>query len=70
GEMTNYEKVTLDMLTDGTIDAATAISRAADILREQFNFFVQTEEVEVVEEKPKKAAKKTAKAKEDKEEEK
>lgn len=68
GEMTNYEKLTFDMLTDGTIDAASAISRAADILKEQFAFFVSNDNAEV-EAKPKKATKKSAKAKEDKEEE-
>lgn len=41
GEMTNYERLTMDVLTDGTIDAQSAISKAAQLLRDQFNFFVQ-----------------------------
>ena len=65
GEMTNYERLTLDIVTDGTIDAQDAISRAAQILQEQFAFFAGSEE----EEPKKKATKKTTK-KEDKEEEK
>jgi len=63
-EMTNYERLTLDILTDGTIDAKTAISRAAKILEDHFAIFIQDEK----EEKPKKATKKVAtKDKEEKE---
>jgi len=50
GEMTNYERLTIDMLTDGTIDAKEAISRAAKILEDQFALFIQEEKVA---EKPK-----------------
>jgi DNA-directed RNA polymerase subunit alpha len=63
-EMTNYERLTLDMVTDGSIDAKAAISKAAKILEDQFAIFIQEEK----EEKPKKAAKKVAKK--DKEEDK
>lgn len=63
GEMTNYERVTMDLVTDGTIDAAQAISRAAKILEDHFGLFIKnksTEEVEATpEEKPKKASKKS-----------
>jgi len=40
GEMTNYEKLSMDMLTDGTVDAQEAISRAADILKDHFAVFI------------------------------
>lgn len=46
GEMTNYERLTMDILTDGTIDAAEAIQQAALLLREQFDFFSQTVKAE------------------------
>ncbi|MFA6307612.1 MAG: DNA-directed RNA polymerase subunit alpha [Patescibacteria group bacterium] len=74
GEMTNYERLTIDMLTDGTIDAKVAISRAAKILEDHFKLFIE-EEIPVVskkkdkdvEEKPKKVTKKVStKDKEDK----
>ncbi|MFA6466519.1 MAG: DNA-directed RNA polymerase subunit alpha [Patescibacteria group bacterium] len=67
GEMTNYERLTLDMLTDGTIDAKTAISRAAKILEDHFALFIEDktseskkEEKEEVEVKVKKATKKSS----------
>ena len=63
GEMTNYESLTLDIVTDGSIDAKEAISRAAKILEDHFTLFIQEEK----EDKPKKATKKKA-TKEDKEE--
>jgi DNA-directed RNA polymerase subunit alpha len=44
GEMTNYERLTLDILTDGTTDAKTAISRAAKILEDHFALFIQDKE--------------------------
>ncbi len=43
GEMTNYERLIMDILTDGTVDALAAISRAAMILRDQFAFLVKEE---------------------------
>jgi len=57
GEMTNYEKVTMDIVTDGTIDAKVAISRASKILEDHFSLFIQESSEE---EKPKKAAKKAS----------
>ena len=62
--MTNYERLTLEIVTDGAIDAKDAISKASATLKEHFNFFVAEEK----EEKPKtkKAATKTAEEKEEK----
>ncbi|MBT4849507.1 DNA-directed RNA polymerase subunit alpha [Candidatus Parcubacteria bacterium] len=72
GEMTNYEKLTIEILTDGTIDAKTAIGQASDILQKHFNFLGsddKEEEVkEVVEEE--KEDKKEQEEKEDKKEKK
>jgi DNA-directed RNA polymerase subunit alpha len=39
GQMTNYDKLTLEMETDGTITPEEALSRAADILVRQFSLF-------------------------------
>lgn len=67
GEMTNYERLTMDMVTDGSIDAKEAISKAAKILEDQFAVFISdtkdkkdTSSDEVAD-KPKKASKKAAK---------
>ena len=65
GEMTNYERLTLDIVTDGSINAEEAISKAAKILEDHFTLFIQ----EAKEAKPKKATKKAAAKKEDKDEE-
>ncbi len=43
GEMTNYEKLIMDILTDGTIDARGAVSQASIILRDNFSFLVAEE---------------------------
>lgn len=40
GEMTNYERVTMDILTDGTIGAEEAIARGAKILEDHFSIFM------------------------------
>jgi DNA-directed RNA polymerase subunit alpha len=45
GEMTNFEKLTMDVLTDGTMDAREAVSQASIILRDNFNFLVNSEVV-------------------------
>ncbi|MCB9802611.1 DNA-directed RNA polymerase subunit alpha [Candidatus Nomurabacteria bacterium] len=37
GKMTNYEKIILDILTDGTVGAEEAIKAAATILQDHFN---------------------------------
>ena len=39
GQMTNYEKLTLEIETDGTITPEEAISRAAEVLVRQFSLF-------------------------------
>jgi DNA-directed RNA polymerase subunit alpha len=40
GQMTNYDKLTLEIETDGTITPEEALSRAAEILVNQFRPFV------------------------------
>jgi len=39
GQATNYDKLTLDVWTDGTISAVEAVSRSADVVIEQFKLF-------------------------------
>jgi len=39
GQMTNYDKLTLELETDGTISPEEALSRSADILVRQFSLF-------------------------------
>lgn len=41
GNITDYDKLTLDILTNGTIDAKEAVSLAAKILNEHLNLFVE-----------------------------
>ncbi len=50
GEMTNYEKLIMDVLTDGTMDAREAVSQASVILRDHFGYLVNNESVSSVEE--------------------
>ena len=50
GKMTNYEKVTFDILTDGTIDADTAIKAAATILKDHFDVWSNIANIENEEE--------------------
>ena len=40
GQMTNYDKLTIEIETDGTITPEEALSRAAEILVDQFSLFV------------------------------
>jgi len=62
GEMTNYEKLTMDILTDGTIDAESAISRAARVLEEHFTLLIKDDvKEEKKEKKSEKKEKKTTK---------
>lgn len=58
GQLTNFDKLTLNIETDGTITSGDAVAKSAKILLEHFNLFLDLEE------KPKKA--KTTKDKEDK----
>ena len=41
GQMTNYDKLVLEVWTDGTMTAADAVSASADILREELVIFAQ-----------------------------
>lgn len=63
GEMTNYEKMTMDIVTDGTIDAESAITKAAAILQHQFSFFAgnTADMPEVASDEPAKEEKKKVK---------
>lgn len=67
GEMTNYEKLTMDITTDGSITANEAISQSAVILRDHFGMLISEEPVKEVK-KAKKATKKATKKKEEEEE--
>ena len=66
GKMTHYEKLTMDILTDGSIDAKVAIEQAAKILEDHFNFLTNSEEAK----KTKKKAVKKEEAEEEKVEDK
>ena len=53
GQVTNYDKLTIEIETDGTISPEEALSRAAEMLVEQFSQFTAagrklTSEVEAV----------------------
>lgn len=41
GQFTNYDKLTLDVTTDGTIDPETAVRKAADIVVQAFSILVE-----------------------------
>jgi len=41
GQATNYDKLTLEVGTDGTINGVEAVSRSADVLVDQFKLFSQ-----------------------------
>ena len=41
GQMTNYDKLTIEIETDGTVTPEDALSRAADILVQQFSLFTR-----------------------------
>ena len=50
GQVTDFDKLTLEVWTDGTISAKEAISQAANLLNEHLNLFVElSEETNVVE---------------------
>ncbi len=46
GDMTNWDRLILNLETDGTITPPEALKKAADILVEQFSFFLSDKEVE------------------------
>lgn len=62
GEMTNYERLTMDILTDGTIDAEEAISKASELLEAHFDIFIN-KKVEKEPEEEKEEKKSTKKSK-------
>ena len=68
GQMTNYNKLILDIETDGSITPKEALKKASAILVEQFNVFAEIEEIKSHEEE--KEEKKSEKIKEEKIEEK
>jgi DNA-directed RNA polymerase subunit alpha len=41
GQFTNYDKLTLDVTTDGTLDPETAVKKAADIVVQAFSILVE-----------------------------
>lgn len=63
GEATDFDKLTLEITTDGSIDPEVALGKAAKILVEHFNLVDQAcqEIIPAKEEKPKKIAKKSTK---------
>ncbi len=51
GQMTDYDKLSLEVWTDGTVNPADAVAFASKILKEQLNVFINfEEEVEPIEE--------------------
>ena len=52
GQMTDYDKLILEVWTDGTITSEKAISLAAKILRDQLDIFLIEEEEETLSELP------------------
>jgi len=50
GQMTDYDKLTMEVLTDGTILPEDAMAYAAKILKDQFTVFINFEEKEESEE--------------------
>ena len=56
GEITNFDKVTLSISTDGSISPEEAFTTASQILVEHFNALVQREATEPVKKKSKKSS--------------
>ncbi len=50
GRLTNYDKLVLEVWTDGAVDAESALTEAAKILMSYYNQIVTPKKVEVVEE--------------------
>lgn len=63
GETTNFDKLTLNVSTDGTITPHLALAQAAGILAEHFSLISDSLPQDEITSKPKKVVKKTAKAK-------
>ena len=53
GQKTDYDKLTLEVWTNGSVLPEDAVGYAAKILKEQFSLFVNFDEEIVVEERPK-----------------
>ncbi|MBW1670679.1 MAG: DNA-directed RNA polymerase subunit alpha [Deltaproteobacteria bacterium] len=51
GQMTDYDKLTMEVLTDGTVLPEDAMAYAAKILKDQFTVFINFDEKEESEEK-------------------
>lgn len=65
GKMTNFDRLTLHIVTDGSITPREALSHAAQVLVDHFSILTAGENAEPRELKPTKAAKKSDKAKND-----
>jgi len=52
GQMTDYDKLTLDVWTNGAITPQDAIGLAAKLIKDHMNIFINFEEAEEVEESP------------------
>ncbi|HXH05013.1 MAG TPA: DNA-directed RNA polymerase subunit alpha, partial [Vicinamibacterales bacterium] len=52
GQATDYDKLTLDVWTNGAISPRDAVSQAARLLRDHLNIFVNVEEIEEAAEAP------------------
>jgi DNA-directed RNA polymerase subunit alpha len=52
GQATDYDKLTLDVWTNGAISPRDAVSQAARLLRDHLNIFVNVEEIEEAVEAP------------------
>lgn len=57
GQLTNYDKLTLTIETDGTISANDAVAKSAQILLDHFNLFLTLREEPVKAKKEKKTGK-------------
>jgi DNA-directed RNA polymerase subunit alpha len=51
GERTDYDKLTMEIWTNGSVKPLDALSYAAKIIKEQMNIFIHFEEKEEIEEK-------------------
>ncbi len=50
GQMTDYDRLTFEVWTDGSIEPRDAIGHAGKILKEHFQYFINFEETDLVEE--------------------
>ncbi len=54
GQLTNYDKLILEIWTDGSVNPEDALAYAAKILKDQLSVFINFDEVNVVEQKEEK----------------